>query len=138
MKDLSNQRGLTLVEVLATLVIVSIVGILVWNLLFQGFDFSKRTISANELQKEANLINTNIQNLHTKHKIHNIYVENNALIIEYDEEQKEIFNHPNIYYNLIDYSILETGKRFQLEIELKSTTNENIKYQLKTHFNKLL
>nr|WP_263325547.1 prepilin-type N-terminal cleavage/methylation domain-containing protein [Neobacillus sp. Marseille-Q6967] len=59
-----GEDGLTLVEVLATLVILSIISISVWSIFFQGFNFSQKAISKNSMIQEANLIITNLKSIH--------------------------------------------------------------------------
>jgi type II secretory pathway component PulJ len=69
-----NHRGISLVEVLVTLAILSLVGIIIWGVFFQGFSFSKKMESKNALQQEANLIITNLTKVHqtsTEYQISN-------------------------------------------------------------------
>jgi prepilin-type N-terminal cleavage/methylation domain-containing protein len=59
-----NQRGLTLIEVLATLVILSVAGVIIWNVFFQGYNYSQKAISKNSMQQEANLVITSLKKIH--------------------------------------------------------------------------
>lgn len=56
---IKNENGLTLVEVLATLVIMSIIGALAYTILFQGYNNYNRVKIETELRDEADLIMAN-------------------------------------------------------------------------------
>lgn len=56
----SNENGLTLIELLATLVLLSIVSVLSYSIIFQGFNNFQRTKIETELRDEADLIMTNL------------------------------------------------------------------------------
>ena len=56
MKYLKNERGLSLVELLATLVITSMIGIIVYAILFNGFKTYDRVKIESELRNEADII----------------------------------------------------------------------------------
>lgn len=53
---LNNSRGITLVELLATLAIVGIIGTLAYNVLFQGYSNYERIQAETKLRDEADLI----------------------------------------------------------------------------------
>ena len=59
-----NQRGLTLIEVLATLTVLSIVGAVIWNVFFQGLLYTKKAVSQNSIQQEANVIVMTLTKIH--------------------------------------------------------------------------
>ncbi|MFJ7730312.1 type II secretion system protein [Lysinibacillus sp. NPDC097231] len=61
-----NERGLTLVEVLATVIIFSLVSILAWSIFFQGTEFSKKAVSKNQMQQEANVIIASLNSIHKR------------------------------------------------------------------------
>lgn len=56
LKKLQNSNGITLVEILATIVILSIVSALAYSLLFQGYSNYQRIQAETELRDEADLI----------------------------------------------------------------------------------
>lgn len=62
-----NERGLTLVEILVSLVILSIIGVIIWNTFFQGYKFSQKSISKNFMLQEANILTTNLLRVHQKY-----------------------------------------------------------------------
>lgn len=58
-RKIINEAGITLVEVLATLVIMSIIGALAYTILFQGYSNYNRVKIEAELRDEADLIMAN-------------------------------------------------------------------------------
>jgi prepilin-type N-terminal cleavage/methylation domain-containing protein len=54
--NITNSKGITLVELLATLVIISIISTLCYQVLFQGYSNYKRIKIESELRDEADLI----------------------------------------------------------------------------------
>lgn len=63
-----NQYGLSLVELLATLAILSIIGVLVWGVFFQGTEYSNKAFTKNQMQQEANIIIAKLTKIHQTHK----------------------------------------------------------------------
>lgn len=55
-KLLRTENGITLVELLATIVLVSLIGTLTYNILFQGFSNYQRISAETELRDEADII----------------------------------------------------------------------------------
>lgn len=51
-----NQNGISLIEVLASIVLVVLIGFLAWNTFFQGANYSKNAMTKNQMYQEANLI----------------------------------------------------------------------------------
>lgn len=59
-----RENGLTLLEVLLSLAILSSVGILIWGVFHQGTSYSKMSMTKNTMQQEANTITTALLNTH--------------------------------------------------------------------------
>ncbi|MDM5333204.1 prepilin-type N-terminal cleavage/methylation domain-containing protein [Ureibacillus composti] len=59
-----NQRGITLVEVLAIIVLISIIGLLMWNIFFQGVNYSANAITKTQIQQQANVIISDLTKIH--------------------------------------------------------------------------
>ncbi|WP_312471001.1 type II secretion system protein [Neobacillus sp.] len=99
-----DERGLTLVEVLATLTILSIVSVIIWSVFFQGYKFSQKAISKNQMQQQTNLLITNLLKIHQSAKAYNIINTNSnceitVTITNKDNSTRtEIFNHPNMCF----------------------------------------
>ncbi|MFC7685220.1 PilW family protein [Ureibacillus sp. GCM10028918] len=64
MKHISNQRGLTLIELLATVVVLSIVVAIVSSILFNGLKLSNKVENKAKLQQEANYVTTILKEQH--------------------------------------------------------------------------
>jgi prepilin-type N-terminal cleavage/methylation domain-containing protein len=73
-KRLQNEDGITLIEVLATLAILSIISTLLYGVLLNGIDYSKKSKAAVSLQQEMNIIITNITKVHESYGSYNIIV----------------------------------------------------------------
>lgn len=67
MKKSLNQKGLSLIEVLATLTLLSIVGGLVFGVLINSMNIFEHQSNNNDVKQEANLINNQ---LITFYKVH--------------------------------------------------------------------
>lgn len=59
-----TERGLSLVEILVTLAILSIAGTIMWSIFFQGSKISQTMVTKNSLQQEANLVVTRLTKIH--------------------------------------------------------------------------
>lgn len=59
-----KQAGVSLVEVLAIIVLLTIVVLLSWNIFFQGAKYTNKTISKNYMQQEANYIISKLNKIH--------------------------------------------------------------------------
>ncbi|NMD70530.1 type II secretion system protein [Bacillus sp. DNRA2] len=78
---MNNERGITLVEGLAALVILSIIGVLIWNVFFQGYKYSQNAVSKNTMQQEANIIITNLTRIHQTSQEYTITNSNGVVTI---------------------------------------------------------
>jgi prepilin-type N-terminal cleavage/methylation domain-containing protein len=75
----NNERGMSLVEVLLTLTILSIVGIVIWQVFFQGYQYSNNAVSKNLLQQEANLVIANLHRVHQSSEKYTIKSSNGSI-----------------------------------------------------------
>lgn len=62
----SGQKGFTLVELLAVLLLLSMVVALVWTTVLTSMRYNLSETNKLKMQEEANLIITNLQNIHRK------------------------------------------------------------------------
>lgn len=128
----SDERGITLIEVLLTLSIMSIVGIMIWNAFFQGFEFSKNSISKNFMIQETNILITNIKKIHQRANNYSISIPNTCeILVEVNGgSEKHLYTHPKICFeytitnspsDLIDSTNINPN---QNNIHIKFTTSE--------------
>ncbi|PZX07072.1 prepilin-type N-terminal cleavage/methylation domain-containing protein [Psychrobacillus insolitus] len=131
-----NEKGITLVELLAALALFGVISVLIWNLFFQALNFNDRAVTQNQLQQEANLIVNTIQQIHTKYTITSITNINDTLTVNYDDNKHEDFDKENIKYLLVPKTI-NPNKEFIFDLTLESRANSSIKFNVKTTFSKL-
>lgn len=93
---MNSQRGITLVELLAAITIVSIVGLLVWGVLIQGTKYSEQAVTKNQLTQEANIVISTARSIHQNSDEYTI-TSNTDCGIRIGEKD---FNHPNICYKV--------------------------------------
>lgn len=97
-----SERGITLIELLAAITILSFIGIIIWNAFFQGYQFSKKAISKNFMIQESNIVITNLTRIHQKSKQYTITNtdSNCEITISYIDKnganQTEVYNNPQI------------------------------------------
>lgn len=102
MKD--NESGLSLVELLAVLVLISLVTGTIWTTLSVSIKHNVVETTNLQLQQEANLVITKIQQEHRKHTCYQIIINKNEIEIldcvnqtKYLEIESEKFYYgPNI------------------------------------------
>ena len=61
MKQIKNQSGITLIEVLATITILSIVSVIIYNVFSNGLRYSSQAEDTVLIQQEANYLLTAIK-----------------------------------------------------------------------------
>jgi len=139
MTKIYNEKGITLVELLAALALLGLISVLIWNLFFQSLNFNDRAVTKNQLQQEANLIVNTIQQTHTKNKIKSIKEKDSKIyIIFINDKGQDIpidFKNQNIRYDL-ENEIINPGNTFSFVITLTSA-NSKIEVTTKTIFSKL-
>ena len=72
-----NQKGVTLVELIVALALVSVIAVIVWTALSIGFKHSAVESSKTHMQQDANLIVTTLSNVHRT---------NDAYYLKFDSE----------------------------------------------------
>ncbi|WP_277584452.1 prepilin-type N-terminal cleavage/methylation domain-containing protein [Psychrobacillus antarcticus] len=133
----SNEKGITLVELLAALALFGVISVLIWNLFFQALNFNDRAVTQNQLQQEANIILNTIQQMHTKSTIKEIKVTDDGFLNINDciPSDSAKFNNTAIKYQVNNITL--PSKEFTLELTLTSKSNEKISFDAKTTFSKL-
>lgn len=145
MNRLKKSQGISLVEVLATIVILSIIIVTIWSFLVNSFQINEREVRKAELQQEANLIFYNIQKYHTKYNIKlttnkdNSELNINAFDIDSGKTYNAVFNNSKyLYYLPDDFAIDQTlPNNFSLHLKISSKKNEKIFVEAKTTFSKI-
>ncbi|MFZ7945574.1 type II secretion system protein [Neobacillus sp. 19] len=103
-----NQKGITLIELLVTLAILSLIGIIIWNVFFQGMKFSEKSVTKNTMQQEANLLITNLKKIHQTSKLYEISSSTCKITVSItkqdDTTQTVEFNYPDFCISF-DHSI---------------------------------
>ncbi|GKV54431.1 hypothetical protein NCCP2222_03780 [Sporosarcina sp. NCCP-2222] len=73
---LKKQDGMTLVEVLATLLLTSLVIVLIWTTVAISMKYNVTETKKLQMQQDANYIITDIQRIHRKYECYQIIQEN--------------------------------------------------------------
>jgi prepilin-type N-terminal cleavage/methylation domain-containing protein len=150
-KSLTNENGFTLIEVLATLAIVSFISILLYGVLLNGFDYSKKSKEKVSLQQEMNIVVTSITKFHESYESYDIKVDgSNSSKIQLltknpDGTVKKIIelSDSNYEYSLIDYkgttetpfpltTSVSTAQPLYIKIIIKDKKHPSQTYEVKT------
>lgn len=100
---LRNGRGLTLVEVLASLAILSFVGLLIWQVFFQGLDYSARAVSKNQMQQEANIFSAKLTRIHQTSTVYEVSASPCKVKVDFTKQGvtgEEEFSHPGMCFEV--------------------------------------
>ncbi|MCA1065252.1 type II secretion system protein [Rossellomorea sp. AcN35-11] len=96
---IQNERGLTLVEVLATLTILSIIGAVIWNVFFQGIHYTKKAVSQNSIQQEANILTMSLTRVHQTTESYQLKNTDCTITVLYSGKQ-DTFQHQDLCFSL--------------------------------------
>lgn len=98
-----KQCGLTFIELLATITVLSIIGIIIWNVFIQGNKYSQTSISKNMLQQEANLVITNLTKIHQTSAQYEIISSSCQISVSITKKDgtttSQVFDSPTICYS---------------------------------------
>lgn len=133
-----NEEGITLVELLATLVIAFFFIGIIYSVAILGMNYFKVETSKTRLQQEANYIITELQRIHREGNCYILSISTNQVVVKdcSVEEQVEIvssgFNYEVIYDNngneidpLRENVLLE-------DFVIKDPENNNLKVEIST------
>jgi prepilin-type N-terminal cleavage/methylation domain-containing protein len=106
MQMMRDEQGFTLIEVLATLSILSFVGIIIWNVFFQGYQYSQNASSKNSMIQETNIIITNLSKIHQTSDEYEIKSSNSncGITITYKKgisQETLAFDHPQLCFSFV-------------------------------------
>lgn len=93
----TNEDGVTLVELLAALVLMSIVGAIIWNTVFISMRYSTTETKKLRLQQEANYVITEIQRYHRQCNKYNMTIHEDKISIKNCERDSS--NLPDLVIN---------------------------------------
>jgi len=135
MKMMKDQRGVTLMELLAAIIIFMIFGSIVWGFFFQSIKFNDVEVTKQDLQQEANLIINFLQQTHTKGITYSVTTNHDGSVLSIEGED---FNRQGIIYDISgsDPSPI-TGREFYFLLELKSKEYPNLSYKIETTFSRI-
>lgn len=123
-----NQRGMSLIELLATLSLVSLIAVLIWTTFTISIKHNSLETNNLMLQQDANYIATEIQRLHRKCKSYTLIIEFDKVAIKncesFDEEGKVQIDNLKIsnrnLYSYKDWIEDENGNIKLKEVDLKN------------------
>ncbi len=156
MKQIKNETGLTLIEVLATITILSIVSVVIYNVFTSGLRYSSKAEETTLIQQEANYLLTLLKEQHEKTtNYYTITVENNHNIAILNKDRSNEIDVTNSQYlyqicdlddtkscdeqNATDHTITKTpiNERFHVKIILINKSNPDNKYEIQTILSRL-
>jgi Tfp pilus assembly protein PilV len=152
-----KQDGLTLIELLVSISLLFLVGMLVFNVLIKGKEYSLQAQSTIYIQQEGNRISTKLTSWHEKNKQYKIVLNQNPdatsiSLIPYDgagnllEDNQEVISSNSFYYSVCydrnqddsnictDRSLnkLVTQKALPIKILIKDKKNSRLTFEIKT------
>ncbi|MBO1514751.1 PulJ/GspJ family protein [Metabacillus bambusae] len=145
-KSLKHQNGLTLIEVLATLAILSTLLVLIWGVLLNGFNYSKKAQETVLLQQEANLIVTKLTKIHQSYDSYTIMFNQNPIKVIFPDHKEEIISNPEFRYSFYDTSTgtdqllnqsIHLSDTLSFKLVISPTDNPELKYEIRTTLSKL-
>jgi len=114
----NNEKGVTLVELLATVTILSIVGILVWSVFIQGIKHSNKESTKNLLTQEANYVQFSLKKIHQTSEEYQIKFPSpcSIQIEDLNAPSNPVLNLNNnqICYSINDVTNYDDGLTFDL------------------------
>jgi prepilin-type N-terminal cleavage/methylation domain-containing protein len=156
MDKVRNQYGVTLIEVLATLTILSLLIGLVYGVFINGINYSNKAKDTVSIQQEANLILTTLKELHETNSTYTVEVpiDHEALIILEEGNVINKIENPSFLYQICDPSlgvdcdtqynsnfsktIANTNQdTFQVRLLLINKKKPSIKYEVQTILSRL-
>jgi prepilin-type N-terminal cleavage/methylation domain-containing protein len=139
---LQNERGLTLVEVLATLTILSIISVVIWNVFFQGLDYSDKAVTQNSMQQESNYLTMKLTRIHQTAKQYELKNSNCNIVVDYinqnNESSKEIINDADLCFKTTFTGRVDPSKEdLPLTISIHDKNNAANEFVMETIFYRL-
>lgn len=103
---MKNERGLTLVELLAVIILISIISIFLFSLLTSGIKNVKRTSTEQKLQQEAHYITEVIRNEY-------LQLGTTSIDLDVDNMNKQLLMNENVISTGFIYELIEPSEIFE-------------------------
>jgi len=156
-KRLRNHDGITLIELLATLAIMSIVSILIYGVLFNGINYSEKSKETVSIQQEMNILVAKITKTHESYASYDIVVNQNpnakkiqllgkdatgktvrVIEISNDDYVYSLFNYKgNSEVPLSTVKTVNTSQPLYIKIIIKNKKKPNQTSEVKTIISRL-
>lgn len=150
MRQRKNQFGLTLIEVLATVTILSIVTVLIYGVFSTGLHQYSQAKEDVLIQQEANYLLTILKERHENDDSYTITVDeshqkvtintnksSDTLIIESEKYTYQIVDTENPSNDTNTISIDPSKDNFHVQIIVTSKKNPSVTYEIKTILSRL-
>ncbi|MED4530884.1 type II secretion system protein [Metabacillus fastidiosus] len=151
---MQNEKGLTLIEVLVGISILSIIMVILGGLLVNGFRNSEKAENITSLQQEANLIITELKDIHRQYYDEytiNINKASNSITVSIKDQNKypnDAFTKVIADSNLYEYFLTpvnvpikndnEQDNNLSIKLEIKSKDDPTLKsYTIHTTLSRL-
>ncbi|PFA67281.1 hypothetical protein CN378_10555 [Bacillus sp. AFS015802] len=137
-----NERGLTLIEVLATTTILSIIGVVIWNVFFQGLTYSDKAVTQNALQQESNYVNMKLTRIHQTSEEYELTSSNCMIKVKYKTKNNELleetFKDPDLCLSTSYSGIVDPNKEdLPITITIQDKERAANKFDIETVFYRL-
>ncbi|MDR7001470.1 prepilin-type N-terminal cleavage/methylation domain-containing protein [Neobacillus niacini] len=128
-----DERGLTLIELLATITILSIIGIVIWNVFIQGNKVSQKSMSKNSMVQEANLVITNLTRIFQTSKQFQLTSLNCQLSVTFTNQDNtvhtQVFENDQMCFSATNISSInpgETDVNFSITVSGRKDINNQV------------
>ena len=139
---MQNERGLTLIEVLATITILSVIGVVIWNVFFQGLYYSDKAVTQNTMQQESNYVSMKLSRIHQTSKEYALISSDCAIKVNYinknNESLEETFKEPKLCLSTNFSGRVNPNKEdLSLTISIQDKAKASNNFYLETVFYRL-
>lgn len=128
-----DERGLTLIELLATITILSIIGIVIWNVFIQGNKVSQKSMSKNSMVQEANLVITNLTRIFQTSKQFQLTSLNCQFSVTFTNQDNtvhtQVFENDQMCFSATNISSInpgETDVNFSITVSDRKDINNQV------------
>ncbi|MCA1055243.1 prepilin-type N-terminal cleavage/methylation domain-containing protein [Rossellomorea aquimaris] len=134
-----NEKGVTLVEMLAALSILTIIGLVTWNVFFQGLFYSKKAESDISLQQEANIIAMKMTRIHQTSETYKVVSDRCEVKVTHTPitgdktPQNTLFSNGNLCISSNERNkVTPATEEFDLNLSVYDSRKPDNKFELHT------